>query len=174
MDKIKPFNGKAIYQPAGRAAEYAKWACNFYIGCSNECEYCYCKRFKWGNVPTLKKCFKNETHAWEVFEKELKANLPELQKHGLFFSFTTDPMLPETKLLTMIAIHFCMLNSINMKILTKRTDWLDWALEFQYNITFGNEPEKTYYLKHFKKHIAFGWSLTGHDELEPKTDAPLQ
>ena len=55
----KRFNGKAIYQPAARAAEYAKWACNFYVGCSNACTYCYCKRFNWGDVPKLKACFKD-------------------------------------------------------------------------------------------------------------------
>jgi len=98
--------GKAIYQPKGAAAEYAKYACNFYIGCSNECSYCYCKRWKWGNVPILKKCFKDEKHALEVFEKELNANLSELQKHGLFFSFTTDPMLKETESVTAKALFF--------------------------------------------------------------------
>jgi len=50
--------------------------------------------------PQLKKCFKNETDAFEIFSKELDKNLGELQKHGLFFSFTTDPLLPETEMLT--------------------------------------------------------------------------
>lgn len=26
----KTFNGKALYQPKGKAGEYAKWACDFY------------------------------------------------------------------------------------------------------------------------------------------------
>lgn len=30
--------GKAIYKPAGKAGEYAKYACNFYVGCSNDCK----------------------------------------------------------------------------------------------------------------------------------------
>ena len=47
----------------------------------------------WSDTPKLKKCFKDEVHALEIFENELKANLPELQKHGLFFTFTT----PEEK-----------------------------------------------------------------------------
>lgn len=38
------FNGKAIYNPKGKAGEYSEWACNFYTGCSNNCQYCYCKR----------------------------------------------------------------------------------------------------------------------------------
>lgn len=35
---------KAIYQPKGAAREYSAWACNLYNGCSNQCDYCYCKR----------------------------------------------------------------------------------------------------------------------------------
>ena len=57
---MKTFNGKAIYNPAGKAGEYAKWACNFYVGCSNMCDYCYCKKGILNNVmgmdePQLKK-----------------------------------------------------------------------------------------------------------------------
>ena len=41
---MKTFKGKAIYNPSGKAGEYSYWACNFYVGCSNGCEYCYCKK----------------------------------------------------------------------------------------------------------------------------------
>ncbi|MCL2650301.1 MAG: hypothetical protein FWD60_04640 [Candidatus Azobacteroides sp.] len=167
---MKTFNGKAIYNPQGKAGEYAKWACNFYVGCSNGCEYCYCKKgilagTMGGNVPTLKKCFKDETHALEIFEKELKANLPELQKHGLLFSFTTDPMLQETLELTIYAINICALNKIPVKILTKsvkdyvlediKINWVDMYTEAITKAT--DKSDK----------IAFGFTLTGHDELEP-------
>ena len=30
-----------IYQPKGRAGEYAKWACNLYRGCPGGCAYCF-------------------------------------------------------------------------------------------------------------------------------------
>ena len=30
-----------IYKPAGKAQEYSLWAANFYLGCSNNCSYCY-------------------------------------------------------------------------------------------------------------------------------------
>lgn len=43
-------NGKAIYKPAGKAREYAEWACNLFVGCSNDCSYCYCKRGALGSV----------------------------------------------------------------------------------------------------------------------------
>jgi DNA repair photolyase len=153
----KIFNSKfkAIKMPEGAAAEYAKYSCNFYKGCSNGCTYCYNNRWKWGGT-TLKKCFKDETHALEIFEKELKANLPELQKHGLFFSFTTDPMLPQTIALTQDAIGNAQYNSVPVKILTKCTDWVDEIIE-----------DDKGYNDHRKDLKAFGFTLTGHDELEP-------
>ncbi len=62
---MKNFKGKAIYNPSGKAGEYSYWACNFYVGCSNGCEYCYCKKGILSGVmgqdkPQLKKCFKDE------------------------------------------------------------------------------------------------------------------
>jgi len=151
--------GKAIYQPKGKAGEYSEWACNFYVGCSNGCEYCYCKKgilkYVMGmDKPQLKKCFKDEQQALEVFEKELKANLSELQKHGLFFSFTTDPMLPETIELTKNAIAKCLENGVPVKTLTKVEKIDSWFID-------------NYFIHAHNDVIAFGFTLTGHDELEP-------
>ena len=153
----------AIYQPKGKAAEYAKWACNFYVGCSNGCAYCYLKKgigakVLGGCVPTLKKCFRDEDHALEIFRKELKDNLTELKKYGLFFSFTTDPMLPETIGLTMAAINALVVNGIPIKILTKCAAWVDLFLS-------KNGPIVC--LGKAVHNVAFGFTLTGHDELEP-------
>jgi DNA repair photolyase len=164
---MKNFKGKAIYKPSGKAAEYSEWACNFYVGCSNGCEYCYCKKGILAGAmgqdkPQLKKCFKDEHHAIEVFEKEMLANLDKLREHGLFFSFTTDPMLNETMELTYqawgIALHQY---QIPVKILTKWTGWVDDYLGFMNNSNSDNEEME------WRKNIAFGFTLTGHDELEP-------
>lgn len=59
------FNGKAIYNPSGAAGEYSYWACNFFKGCSNMCEYCYLKKGIWvktlgGDKPELKACLKRQ------------------------------------------------------------------------------------------------------------------
>lgn len=164
---MKNFKGKAIYNPSGKAGEYSKWACNFHTGCSNVCEYCYCRKgilaTNMGqDKPRLKKCFRDETHALEVFEKELKRNLAELQNHGLFFSFTTDPMLPETVGLTWDAMNICIDNNIPVKILTKTVghEWMKRLIE----------PNVSDFAKCWsetdKKHLAIGFTLTGHDELE--------
>jgi DNA repair photolyase len=158
-DTIKRFNGKAIKMPKGKAGEYAKYSCNFYVGCSNGCTYCYLRKPPLrkacgGSVPTLAKCFKDENHALAVFEKELKANLPELQKHGLFFTFTSDPFLPEPMDLSGVAVGRCLSNNIRVKMLTKRADWCDYIISQPFS---GKE----------KKLVAFGFTLTGRDDLEP-------
>lgn len=141
--------------PSGKAGEYAKYACNFYVGCSNDCDYCYCKRgllghAMGGTTPTLKKCFKDEDDALKVFEHELAANLQELQNHGLFFTFTSDPLLPETEGLTWAAIDTCIDYDVPVKLLTKRADF----------------DVSSYYNIH-RDSIAFGFTLTGCDDKEP-------
>ena len=149
---------KAIYMPKGKAGEYAKYACNFYVGCSNDCDYCYCKRGLLGHamgapVPTIKKCFKNEEHAVYIFLREMHAHIEEYRKHGIFFTFTSDPLLPETKALTYCAIEGAVRNGVPVKILTKRADFLydDMMLR----------------LTSWSNLIAIGFTLTGCDELEP-------
>ena len=143
----------AIYQPKGKAGEYAKYAVNFYVGCSNDCDYCYCKRGLLGHAmgkptPTLKKCFDGHS-PYGVFVRELHEHIVPLRKHGLFFSFTTDPLLPETQDLTNAAVLYAVNQGVPCKILTKRSDFkvLDSFEQFQHL-------------------IAYGFTLTGCDELE--------
>ena len=146
---------KAIYMPKGKAGEYAKYACNFYIGCSNDCAYCYCKKGILGHAmgkpqAKLKKCFKDKNNAYGTFIRELHDNYPELHQHGIFFTFTSDPLLPETQELTNAAVLYAVSNNVPCQILTKRADF-NVLLSFDY----------------FKDKIAYGFTLTGRDELEP-------
>lgn len=168
----KRFNGKVIYNPSGKAGEYSYWACNFYTGCSNNCDYCYCKKgvmsHVWSDKPQLKKCFRDENHAIEVFEKEFMQNVSELQVHGLFFSFTTDPMLPETISLTWDAMNICIDNNVPIKILSKRSDWIDRMIE-----PYCSDGVKDF-SKRDKELITIGFTLTGHDELEPNASTNLE
>jgi DNA repair photolyase len=168
MEKSTKFNGKAIYNPSGKAGEYSYWACNFYVGCSNGCTYCYCKKGILAGVmgqdkPQLKKCFRDEKHAYEIFDNEMFKVIDVLKKHGLFFSYTTDPMLQETINLSMRAISRCIAYEIPVKILTKTTgEWVDDFVELsKKKISINNLGART------KKFITFGFTLTGHDELEP-------
>lgn len=159
----KRFKGHAIYQPSGKAAEYSPWACNFFTGCSNDCQYCFCKRGVmsrvWDTTPRLKKCFATEHHALDVFCKELDNCEELIGSASLLFSFTTDPLLPETRSLTLRAMEEAISRGINVKVLTKRSDWIDELIrrtEIQ-TINYGNNGH----------HIAFGFTLTGFDDMEP-------
>ena len=169
--KNDKYHGKAIYQPNGKAGEYSGWACNFYNGCSNQCSYCYLQKGRnakiYTSVPTLQKAFKDEDDAVEQFGKEVLRNLPELMKHGLFFCFTTDPLLPETMGLTARAVRICMENGVNVKLLTKRADFVEPF--FDYLSAGGGFDEEL-----CRKHVAFGFTLTGHDELEGNSSPNLE
>ena len=160
MEELK-INGKAIYTTKGAAREYGRIGCNFYTGCPHECEYCYLKRGApskqlGGNVVQLKKCFKNEGDALEIFCKEARKHADVLKKTGVFFSFSTDPMIPETRDLTLSAINHCIYNDIPVKILTKDSSFVDYE-RFRLN----------YKSKAFKDMVSFGFTLTGRDDMEP-------
>lgn len=160
--KKNSFKGKSLYRPTGKAGEYSAWACNFYTGCSNNCSYCYCKRgvmsHVWSDEPMLKKCFKDNDHAIAVFEKEMLVNIDELRKTGIFFSFTTDPMIPgKTLELTMEAVSLALRNDVPVQILTKRADWLDADAWKAMCATINPDYKK----------IAVGFTLTRRDDLEP-------
>jgi len=154
----KPFNGKAIYNPSGKAGEYSHWACNFYTGCSNDCDYCYCKKgylgLHWTNKPQLKKCFKDVEDAFRIFSSELERNMTDLREEGIFFTFTSDPMLPDTMPLTLRCVDLALGKGVPVQILTKRAEFVGDSRWHQL------DPDK-------RKMIAFGFTLTGRDDLEP-------
>ena len=161
MTSSLTIKGNALYTPNGAAQEYAPVGCNFYVGCSNGCRYCYLKKGVLAHAmgaekPQLKKCFDDEKHAFAVFQKEATEYLAFLRKTGIFFSFSTDPLLPECQKLTWYATEIASVSGIPVKILTKCTGFFK---------TFGpylkNLPEKQ------KNIIHFGFTLTGRDDWEP-------
>ena len=167
MEELK-INGKAIYTPKGAAMEYGRVGCNFYTGCPHECSYCYLKRGApskqlGGNVVQLKKCFKDEDDAIEKFEKDVERYKDVLKKTGVFFSFTTDPMIPETRELTLDAINICILHEIPVKVLTKDAAW-PYTMRSMVNVTF---------MRYAGSDISFGFTLTGHDDMEPNASSNI-
>jgi DNA repair photolyase len=168
MNDIK-IKGKAIYTTKGAAREYGRVGCNFYTGCPHECAYCYLKRGApskqlGGNVVQLKKCFKNEDDALEVFNKEVRKHIDVLRKTGVFFSFTTDPMIPETRWMTMAAIKEAVKLYIPVYILTKDAS-------FVYEEYLMDELDAMITRCHL---IHFGFTLTGRDDMEPNASSNLE
>jgi len=93
-------------------------------------------------------------------------NLPELQKHGLFFSFTTDPMLDVTMDLTLFAVKICVENGVPVKILTKNSENTLFPFIGACGTEFIGGVMQNFFQEH-RRLISIGFTLTGHDELEP-------
>ena len=156
-----------VYREKG--GRRSPWTCNFYVGCSNSCTYCCCTyiiKHNWSSKVKLGKHFENENHALIIFEEEVIENIDSLRSRGrLFFSLTTDCMLPETKDLTYRAMKICHDLDIPFKILTKCTKWMSDDLIQDFSRTgkvWGESPKMELF--------AFGFSLTGHDEIEIDAD----
>lgn len=89
---------QAIYEPRGKAAEYARWAVNLYRGCTHGCTYCY--------VPQVLHMERPVFHA-ECVERpgildKLRHDAELLASSGndpvlndpVLFCFTSDPYQP--------------------------------------------------------------------------------
>lgn len=157
-------NGKALYTTKGAAREYGRIGCNFYTGCPHECTYCYLKRGApskqlGGNEVRLKACFESEFHAAKILQQEMDRWIEPCRKYGIFLSFTTDPMIDETQGLTCAAIFAAILRDIPVWVLTKSSTFTYNTLVMAY--LEGIDPDK-------RSSIHFGFTLTGHDEMEPR------
>lgn len=135
------------------------YAANFYTGCSNDCGYCYLKRgvlsHVWSVNPKLKKCFHDGQDAYKKFVNDVDGNLDELRKYGIFFTFTSDPFLEQTRDLNILSGMYAAIKGINVTYLTKRSEVCDFI------IPYGK----------FRKMFNIGFTLTGHDELEPNASS---
>lgn len=164
MEK-ETINGKVLYTPKGAALEYGRIGCNFYTGYPHDCDYCYLKRgvpskLLGGTEVRLKKCFRDEQHAADTLQRELDKNLEQCQRHGIFLSFTTDPLIEETRRLTLAAIIEATKRDIPVWVLTKCADFTLDERGFMEKI----EVIKPMY----RDRIHFGFTLTGRDDMEPK------
>ena len=155
-----------IKSPRGAAAEYAKHSFSAYKRCTNGCAYCYLNRGVLSKelgtgTPELRSCFKSDDDVMKKFVKELIAHRDELiADGGIFFSFITDPCLPETISLTRRCAIMAMEQDVPVTILTKMAQW-SYGISSLDMIDVGKE----------RGLLCVGFTLTGHDEMEPKADS---
>ena len=169
---------KILSRPKKNAAEYGKWAVNPYLGCPNDCVYCYRntgpgKKVIGGSVVRLKKDVVSNDHAYHLAMVEIIEHKDEIIRDGgLFFTFTSDPCLPTTCDLTFQIAADAMNYGIPVTLLTKNADFCGmgnpsvqlFAVVCQVNswLTHIVMFQNTY-----QERLAIGFTLTGRDDLEP-------
>lgn len=182
---------KILSRPKGNAEEYGRWAVNAYLGCPNQCRYCFLQtgpgaKNLGGSVAKLKAHVINEEHAYHLAMAEIIENREAIIRDGgLFFTFTSDPCIKDTRNLNFTIAHDALMMRIPVTMLTKDATFLNLG-PFDEEIT-GLDKEEDWrrsipfyhsgsgYLSfidnpHFTTDtaiIAFGFTLTGHNELEP-------
>lgn len=115
------FTGDAIQQiDSEDLVVGASWVCNFYNyrsgGLASELE------------PSLLSCFKDESDALRVFNKEMTANAKALKEDGgLFFFRGADPMHPAVNSLSGQALSSCQAMGVPVTFCT--TYW-EWAKDY--------------------------------------------
>jgi DNA repair photolyase len=114
-----------IYQPRGRAREYAPLALNLYRGCGHGCTYCY--------APAATYC-RREEFASPAHVRPRPGILAALEREArklagdpreILLSFTSDPYQPLEKeaQVTRRALEILMANKLTVTILTKGGVW---------------------------------------------------
>jgi DNA repair photolyase len=107
-----------IYEPSGKAREYAALACNLYTGCNHGCLYCYapgiCRMTR--DEFSIPKPRKNILHEFEKDCEKIYGS-----KKAVLFCFMTDPYNSEEERqgITREALKLCLQYKIPVKLLTK-------------------------------------------------------
>lgn len=183
---------KILSKPKGNAEEYGRWSVNPFVGCPNGCSYCYLKKGVWannlgGNVPTLKAGLVAEGHAYHVAMAEIFENREQIIKDGgLFMTFTSDPCILATRQLMFRIAAGAIGNGIPVSMLTKDATFYQFPSMEKMILDAPKRCSTKEEVKvmvrngiHFitwfdgaivelvKSLAAFGFTLTGHDEMEP-------
>ena len=169
---------KILSRPKNNAEEYGKWAVNPYIGCPNQCRYCYLNQGPSAGYlgqphAVLKKGIVSPEHACHLAIIEILENEAQIKKDGgLFFTFTSDPLLPDTRDVCLTIASLAIRHDIPVTMLTKSTSFYSFIDCIENAKHYIWDPildlDKTIYSL---QRLAIGFTLTGHDELEQHADS---
>ena len=112
--------GLVIYEPRGRAGEYAPLAVNLYRGCGHGCIYCYAPEATFIDRQEFIKATPRQGII-EKLEKDAPQAALDGHKGNVLLCFTCDPYQPINDIhgLTRQAIEILHKNGFNVTILTK-------------------------------------------------------
>ena len=128
-----------IYEPRGKAKEYADLAVNLFTGCRHACRYCYCPAILRKSLDDWAKEPSPRNNILKQLEREV-AKFTDFDKEVLF-SFMSDPYQDEFAAgFTREAVKMCGEAGIRMRLLTKNglLPRTDFAMFKQYDLALGS------------------------------------
>ena len=137
-----------IYEPKGKAGEYAPWAVNLYTGCGHGCTYCYSPPILRMSMEEFTQNPKPKKDILQKLSKDAAAMAGKIDQ--VLLSFTSDPYQPIEKDLkiTRQAIEILKSNGITINILTKGGelstrdfDLLDPSDQYGVTLTLAHKPD---------------------------------
>jgi DNA repair photolyase len=114
-----------IYEPRGKAREYAPLAANLYRGCAPACAYCYAPK----STSTDRSVFSSPAYIQPrpgiLAGLEVEARKLAGDPREILLSFTSDPYQPmeQSQGLTRRALEILMAHDLTVTILTKGGAW---------------------------------------------------
>jgi len=110
-----------VYEPKGRAGEYAPLAANEYNGCSHGCKYCYVPPIMRTSPERFHTLISQRNNFLDNLKKDLKLMASKKDERTVLLSFTCDPYqhIEEKLKVTSRAIDLFMQYDIAFTILTK-------------------------------------------------------
>ncbi|MDD5641838.1 MAG: hypothetical protein PHX53_09330 [Syntrophales bacterium] len=114
-----------IYEPRGKAREYASLALNLYRGCLHGCLYCYAPKATFTDRATFHDPSYIKARPGVLEDLEEQARQMAGDKREILLSFTSDPYQPLEReaRITRQALKILMAHDLTVTILTKGGCW---------------------------------------------------
>ena len=112
---------KVVYEPSGKAAEYAELACNLRLTCSHGCTFCFCPAMLHKPREEFYKAGPPRPGILEDLEKDCKRMAEAQDRRRILLSFIGDCYAPEEQSdqTTRYALEIIAAHGLNASVLTK-------------------------------------------------------
>ncbi len=146
-----------IYEPRGKAGEYAPLALNLYRGCLHGCRYCFAPTATFTNRATFHDPSYITTRPGVLEALEEQAGLMAGDQREILLSFTSDPYQPLEKeaRVTRRALEILMAHNLMATILTKGGVW---GLDRDRDLFISNPLNAwSVTLTHYDRELSHAW-----------------